>query len=46
VFFSGILSGCSCADDPTPVEAQAEYCELAIAIDTASGEADVTVLAD
>lgn len=43
VFFSGILAGCSCADDPTPVEAQAEYCELEIAIDTATGEAEVAV---
>jgi hypothetical protein len=33
VFFSGIVAGCSCADDPTPVEAQNEYCELEIGID-------------
>jgi hypothetical protein len=46
VFFSGIVAGCSCADDPTPVEPQAEYCELAIAIDTATAEAVAAVLAD
>jgi hypothetical protein len=37
VFFSGIIAGCSCADDPTPVEAQQEYCELEVDIDQASG---------
>lgn len=41
VFFSGIVAGCSCADDPTPVEAQNEYCELMVDIDrrTAAAEA-------
>ncbi len=33
IFFSGILAGCSCADDPTPVEPQTEYCELLLDID-------------
>jgi hypothetical protein len=36
VFFSGIVAGCSCADDPTPVEAQPEYCELELRIDPAT----------
>lgn len=38
VFFSGIVAGCSCADDPTPVEPQNEYCELLLLIDKATGE--------
>ena len=42
IFFEGILAGCSCADDPTPVEPQNEYCELLFDMDTASGR--VTVL--
>ncbi|MDP3483627.1 MAG: hypothetical protein Q8S05_10010, partial [Sulfuricella sp.] len=25
IFYSGIIAGCSCADDPTPVEEQNEY---------------------
>lgn len=33
VLFSGIVAGCNCADDPTPVAAQPEYCELLLAID-------------
>jgi len=46
VFFSGIITGCSCADDPTPVEPQNEYCELIFAIDKATAETTVTLLDD
>jgi hypothetical protein len=46
VFFSGLITGCSCADDPTPVEPQSEYCELLFAIDKATAEATVTILAN
>lgn len=44
VFFSGLVAGCSCADDPTPVEAQPEYCELRVAIDRADAKADISLL--
>lgn len=43
IFYSGIVAGCSCADDPTPVEAQPEYCELDVAIDKATARATVTL---
>jgi hypothetical protein len=43
VFFSGIVAGCSCADDPTPVEAQNEYCELLVDIDRRTAAADVRI---
>jgi len=46
VFYSGITTGCSCADDPTPVEPQNEYCELIFVIDKSTAEATVTLLAD
>lgn len=36
VFYQGILAGCSCADDPTPVNEQTEYCELELEIQKAS----------
>lgn len=45
IFYSGIISGCSCSDDPTPTDVQAEYCELECAIDMASGETTVKLLA-
>lgn len=44
VFFSGIIAGCSCADDPTPVEPQTEYCEMELVIDKRTGETTVSVV--
>lgn len=44
VFFSGLVPGCSCADDPTPVEPQNEYCELGVEIDRTTAEAVLKVL--
>jgi hypothetical protein len=41
IFFAGILAGCSCADDPAPVEPQTEYCELRLAIDRRTAETAV-----
>lgn len=38
IFFGGILAGCSCADDPTPVESQTEHCELHIEINRVTAE--------
>lgn len=46
IFFSGIVAGCSCADDPTPVEEQHEYCELLFEIDKATTETTVNFLAE
>jgi hypothetical protein len=46
VFYSGIIAGCSCADDPTPVEAQNEYCELEISIDKTTAAARIDLAAD
>lgn len=41
VFFASIIAGCSCADDPTPVEALAEYCELVVTIERGNAVAQV-----
>ena len=46
LFYSGIIAGCSCADDPTPVEEQSEYCEVKLDIDKATGEARVALVVD
>lgn len=46
VFFSGIVAGCNCADDPTPVEPQNEYCELELAIDKTTAETAIRLVAD
>jgi hypothetical protein len=46
VFYSGVIAGCSCADDPTPIEPQNEYCEMLTAIDKSTAEASVQLLPD
>lgn len=44
VFYSGIIAGSCCADDPTPVCEQTEYCELLFSINKASAEVSITLL--
>ena len=44
IFYSGIIAGCNCADDPSPVDEINEYCELAISIDMHTGKADISLL--
>jgi hypothetical protein len=44
LFYAGIIGGCSCADDPTPVDEQTEYCEVLLEIDKGSGETRVVLL--
>lgn len=46
LFYSGIIAGCSCADDPTPVEENNEYCEIQIDIDKYTAEATISFLDD
>jgi hypothetical protein len=46
IFYSGIIAGCSCADDPTPIEAQNEYCEVQIAIDKTTAGATFRLVPD
>lgn len=46
VFFDGIVAGCSCADDPTPVETQPEYCELLLSVGMNTATATVTLSAN
>lgn len=46
VFYHSVLGGCSCADDPTPVEAQNEYGEFAIEIDRSTGAAVASLRRD
>lgn len=46
IFYAGIIAGCSCADDPTPIDEVNEYCELEFSIDKRSGAATVALLQD
>ena len=43
-FYSGIIAGCSCVDDPTPMSTIAEHCELQFDIDKQNGATTVTLL--
>jgi len=36
VFYAGVIAGCNCADDPTPIDEQNEYCEILVEIDKQS----------
>jgi hypothetical protein len=44
IFYTGVIAGCSCADDPTPIDEQTEYCVVQIDIDRATADAKVTLL--
>lgn len=46
IFYSGIIAGCNCADDPTPVEAQSEYCEVQLDIDKTTAETTIALVTD
>ncbi|WP_026289729.1 hypothetical protein [Thioalkalivibrio sulfidiphilus] len=43
LFYTSIIAGCACADDPTPVDENAEYCQVRVEIDRQSGEARISL---
>ena len=44
IFYAGIIAGSCCADDPTPISENTEYCELLFEINKITAEAGVTLL--
>ena len=46
IFYTGIIAGCSCADDPSPLDTQNEYCEVIFTINKQSAEANIELLCD
>lgn len=46
IFYTGIIAGCSCADDPTPINENNEYCEVQLKVNTTTAETTVTLLAE
>lgn len=46
IFYTGVIAGCSCADDPTPIDEQTEYCVVQFAIDTMTAGTTVALLAE
>ena len=43
LFYTGVIAGCNCADDPTPVDENNEYCEALFSIDRKTAETTVTL---
>ncbi len=43
LFYTGVIAGCSCADDPTPMDRVNEYCEIDIRINRETGEARISL---
>ena len=39
IFFTSVISGCNCADDPSPIDKLNEYTEWTLAIDLNTGAA-------
>jgi hypothetical protein len=46
IFYSGIITGCACADDPTPVNEESEYCVVQLDIDKHTAETTIALLAE
>lgn len=46
LFYTGIIAGCSCADDPTPVDVINEYCEVLFEIERNTAAASVALVAE
>ena len=44
IFYTGVIAGCSCADDPTPVYELNEYCVVQFDIATTTAETTMTRL--
>ena len=46
IFFTGLIPGCSCADDPTPVTEYSEYCEVQFDINKLTADTTVELLTE
>ncbi|MBE9541729.1 MAG: hypothetical protein IMF01_05370 [Proteobacteria bacterium] len=44
IFYTSIIAGRNCADDPSPIEEQTEYCEIQFEINKETAEATVKLL--
>lgn len=44
IFYAGVIAGSCCADDPTPMCEQQEYCELQFVIDRQTAATRITLL--
>jgi len=46
IFYKSVICGCSCTDDPTPVNENDEYCVVRLDIDKTTAATSVTLAMD
>ena len=46
IFYRSVIAGCSCADDPTPISENNEYCEVRLDIDKTSAATEVVLVTE
>ncbi len=46
IFYQGVIGGCSCTDDPTPISDINEYCEVQLDIDKSNANTKVELVRD
>lgn len=44
IFYQGIIAGCNCSDDPTPMASHTEYCEVQFSINKKTAKTKVLLL--
>ena len=44
IFYRGVIAGCSCTDDPSPMDETSEYCEVVFEIDRGTGRGSVELV--
>ena len=44
LFYEGIIAGCNCSDDPSPIDRTTEYCEAVFHIDMQTAQTTVSLL--
>ena len=44
IFYTGIIAGCSCSDDPSPTDEQNEYCDLLFRVNKNTADTEVELL--
>ena len=44
IFFTSVIAGCNCADDPTPQDSYSEYCELSFRIGKINAKTSIKLL--
>jgi len=46
IFYTGVIGGCSCADDPSPSGETNEFCEVQLDIDKTTAATAVALVAE